>query len=164
MCVLFTFWTLSCFPLGWWETFAFCKFLALWRGTFYRFKNEVICLKFLRWSFLTQHCLYIFRVFQWPRMLVPSNTWNVLLWHKKGWRPFLMRPFGPSSAHRPSPKKSGHADFFEKQQQQGGYNFYNSNNRNIRNNIINKLLIQIDFVRPGRTYNLGGCQMWPGVL
>ena len=48
---VFTFWTHSCFPLGWSVTFAFYKFLTLWRGTSIVLKMKVNYLKFLRWGF-----------------------------------------------------------------------------------------------------------------
>ena len=40
-----------CFPLGWWGTFIFYKFLDLWWGTSIILKMKIICLKFLRWGF-----------------------------------------------------------------------------------------------------------------
>ena len=56
------FWTRSCFPLGWWVTFAFYEFPALWRGTSIIIKMKVIYLKFLRWSFFSPNsvnrCLF----------------------------------------------------------------------------------------------------------
>ena len=48
---VFTFWTHSCFPLGWWGTFACYKFLTLWWGTIIVLKMKVFYLKFLRWGF-----------------------------------------------------------------------------------------------------------------
>ena len=46
--------TCSCFPLGWWGTLAFYKFLSLWQGTSIILKMKVIYLKFLRWGFSNQ--------------------------------------------------------------------------------------------------------------
>ena len=51
---VFTFWTRSCFSMGWWGTFAFYKFLLLWRVAFIVLKIKVIYLKFLRLVFCNQ--------------------------------------------------------------------------------------------------------------
>ena len=75
------FWKRSCFSLGWWGTFAFYKFLALWWGTSIILKMNVIYLKFLRWGFLIELCLYIFK--QLGFVLLQIILWRLftsLIW------------------------------------------------------------------------------------